>query len=440
MSRRPAPPSPRRAGLYVLAACSALASATAAESGRASGRDASFVGPVGADLSRVRSAWKSAGSVELLQARLVVRGQSLPLHLPAAATDETTPACATVLALSASNSVFSLSFEEAEPELRRDFPLASSLGVVEISRCGARKGALGHLSVQASSPRVVVSLLTLVGTAPGPSVMALLPHRQAGPPAAAPELGARPKLGPLPERLADKQRLRAAGRPSEIVDGLVETDPLGHGSLTLTLAAGCHTLDVLDASAEAGLTDVDARLIDLGGTTWALDASVAPDAALSLCLGEQKRLSLDVRGAAASEHVAFLRASWPLPDGLPTEWGPGVRGRLAEALRQNPSAAILGKPLTASLGVQGTTRLFASVEPGRCYVAAVAALDREPERLGLAGRAGGAISQTRTRPGRSNAAISVCATGPLLAVDVESVGAGVSWLASIWELEDGSGP
>jgi hypothetical protein len=424
----------------VFAACSALASTTVAQSGRASGQGASLSGPVGVELARVESAWKSAGSVELLQARLVVRGQSLPLVLPAAATDPKTPACATLLALSAAGSVFSLSFEETGPDQRRDFPLASSLGLVEISRCGARKAALAQISIQASSPRVVVSLLTLVGEAPGPSVLGVLPRRQAGQPASAPELGARPKLGPLPERLMDKQRLRAAGRPGEIVDGLVEMDALGHGSLALTLAAGCHTLDVLDASTEAGLTDVDARLIDLGGTTWALDASVAPDAALSVCLGEQKRLSLDVRGAAAGEQVAFLRASWPLPDGLPTEWGPSVRGRLAEALRQIPSAAVLGVPLTVSLGVQGTTRLVASVQPGRCYVAAVAALDREPERLGLAGRAGGSISQTRTRPGRSSAAISLCATGPLLAVDVESVGAGISWLGSIWELEDGSAP
>lgn len=443
MSRRRAAASARPRGhltLRALLVCCALTGVTAAESGRASGQGARFVGPVGADLSRVIELWEKQGPVDVLPPRLVARGQTLPLHLPAAATDGTTRACATVLALASTGTVFSLSFQESAADLRRDFPLASSLGVVEVSRCGVRKRALSSLTLEAGSPRAIVSLLVLVGDGPAPSIAAVLPHRQAGQPAAAPELGPRPKLGPLPERLMQKQRGRALSQPSELTDGLVETDELGHGSLALTLAAGCHTLDVLDASSEAGLTDVDARLIDLGGTTWAADASIAPDATLSLCLGEQKRLVLDVRGATAGAQVAFLRASWALPDGLPTEWGPTVRGRLAEALRQNPGAAVLGHPLAASLGVQGTSRLSVPAAPGQCYVAAVAALDRTPERLGLAARAGGAISQTRARPGRSHATISLCATGPLLSVDVESVGAGAGWLVAIWELDGRRAP
>lgn len=412
----------------------AIAVPAAADVPHASGRGAETSGPVGADLERARTAWTESGDLHALPPRLVVRGDAQALHLPPAAVDPTTPGCATLLALAKPTAVFSLAFTELAPDLRRDFPLASSLGLVEVSRCGARKAALAGLVVEAGSPRVVLSLLVQVGEAPAPSVARLLPRRQAGSPASAPDLGPRPELGPLPERLMAKHQARALARPSEIVDAELETDDFGHASHALTLSAGCHTLDVLDASSEAGLTDIDARLMDLGGSTWALDASVAPDAALALCLGEPKRLLLHVRGGGAREALAFLRASWPLPDGMPVEWGPTVRGRLAEALQNVPAGVELGRPVLASLGVQGATRLTTVVEPGRCYVAAVAATGRPPERLGLAGQAGGAASQSRQRADRTSTAITLCATGPRLSLDVDSIGAGASWLLSVWEL------
>lgn len=420
-----------RAALWVTACLSLPA---AAEPERAHGAGAMYAGEVGRELSHVEASWRSHGQVSVLAPRLVVRGASTELALPPAATDPRSSACATLLVLSSPNSVVSLTFGRSEPEARRDFPLTSTLGAVELTRCGARKAGLTSLVLEASSPRAVVSFLLVVGQAPTSSALTLLPNRQPGGHAPAPELGPRPRLGPVGPRLASKRRARASTGPGELVDGRLNADETGSIRHDLWLGAGCHVIDVLDAGADAGLADLDARLVDADAATWALDAGVAPEASLSTCVGEPRVLTLEVRGSAPNGELAFLRTSWPLPDGLPVEWGPRVRGRLAEALQKAPRTALGDLPIATALGVQGTTRVAVSVRPADCYVVAAAALDREPERLGLAVRAGGMISQSRARPGRASAAVTVCASGPELLVDVRSVGADAGFIVGVWEL------
>jgi len=433
--RAPRRRTPARARARLLFAfVGALSPLLAAEPERARGAGALRAGEVGRDLGLVEKAWTGHGELTILSPRLLVRGASLELPLPAAAVDGASASCATLLVLATKNSVFSLAFEPTSPALRGDFPLTSSLGLLEISRCGARKATLATAALEATSPRVVVSMLVLVGQAAPPTAVASLPERHAGDLGIAPELGPRPALGPLPERLAVKERALASSQPSAIVDDVLTTDEMGHARRTWSLAAGCHTLDVLDASEQAGLTDVDARMVSSDGEMWAVDTSVAPDASLSFCLGEPRLMTLDVRGGSPQSSLGVLQATWPLPEPLPAQWGARVRGRLADALREVPSRGLGTHPIHATLGVQGSTRLSVQVKPGACYVAAVAALDRPPERIGLAGRAGGVVSQTRARGERTSAAITVCATAPSLSIDVQSVGAGAGWLLAVWEL------
>jgi len=407
---------------------------------RAHGRGAVFAGEVGADLARVERAWRESGRVSVLRSRLVVRGASVPVALPAEALAVGTPSCATLLVLAAKNAVFSLTFAERGADARRDFPLSSSLGLIELSRCGPRKAALSGISIETGSPRAVISLLLVLGDAPAPSSASLLLGRQAGDTAEAPQLGPRPMASLHGDRKADKRRLRALEQPSELTDGVLSADSAGNATARITLAPGCHTLDVLDVGSEAGHPDVDARLVQADGETLALDASVSPDAALSFCLGEPSTLTLDVRGVSAEGPVAWVRSSWPLPEGLPVDWGPRARGRLAEALHAAGHSALSAHPIAKSLGVQGSTRLTAAVQPGSCYVAAVAALDRMPERLGLGLRAGGRTHQSRSRKGRSSAVVSACASGPVLTVEVDSLGAGASWILGLWEVESPGTP
>jgi len=410
----------------------------AAEPERAHGRGAIYEGAVGSDLSRVAESWRKTGTVIGLGPRLVTRGTRLDLGLPAPAIDASSSSCVTLLVLASPNAVFSLTFGHGDEDVRRDFPLESSVGLLEVARCGARKGALGRASVVSLSPRAVLSLFLVIGEAPAQSSRELLPERNAGAPAPAPELGPRPRLQPAAQRLASKRRARSLERPTALVEEELEADSAGGARRRLALAAGCHTFDVLEAGADTGQTDLDARLLGDDGTNLTLDDSTAPEARLLFCAGESKTVILDARGAEPGARLVGLHASWSLPDGLPAEWGPRVRGRLAEALHLEHFPLPPGRPSAASLGVQGTTRLLVPARPGACYVVVVAALGREPERLGLAARAGGRTSRTRARPGRSSASVSLCATGPLLRAEVQSIGAGADWIVGVWDIEQGA--
>lgn len=395
---------------------------------------------MGADLARVRAEWTKQARVWVLPPRLVTRGVSTPLALPEEATERAGDACTTVLALGAPHVVFSLAFDDPGEGLRRDFPLASSLGVIELVRCGARKATLAGLSVDTQSPRAVVSLLIAHGAAPAPSSLALLPHRHPGPVAPAPELGPRPMLAPISERIATARRIHLLAGAIEITEGIASSSPTGAARASLPLAAGCHTFEVLDASPEAGRADVDARILDRDGRPLVQDSTVTPDSSLSFCLGEPQTVVLEARGVDEGHEVAWVHAVWPLAESVPIEWGPRARGRLADALRSERHQALSARPLASSLGVQGQTRLATPVEPGHCYLAAVAALDRQPEQLGLAAHAGGRLSQARARGEQPSAAVTVCATGPLLTVEVQSRGAGASWILGVWEFERSAVP
>lgn len=409
----------------------------AAEPERAHGRGATYEGAVGSALSRVAESWSKAGTVSVLGPRLVTRGTRLDLGLPAPAIDPSSSSCVTLLVLASPSAVFSLTFGHGDEDVRRDFPLESSVGLLEVARCGARKAALGRGSVVSLSPRAVLSLLLVVGEAPAQSSRELLPERNAGAPAPAPELGPRPTLPPAAQRLASKRRARSLEGPRTLVEEELEADSAGDARQRLPLAAGCHTFDVLEAEAGTGQADLDARLLGDDGANLTVDDSTAPDARLLFCTGESKAVILDVRGAEPGARLVGLHASWPLPEGLPAEWGPRVRGRLAETLLLEHFPLPPSRPTAASLGVQGTTQLLVPARPGACYVVVVAALGRQPERLGLAARAGGRTSRTRARPGRSSASVSLCATGPTLRAEVQSIGAGADWIVGVWDIEQG---
>ena len=423
-----------RLGWMLIACLLASSRTSAAETERARGAGALFAGPVGEDLARAKAAWDKAGPVFTPSPRLLVRGTPTPLALPEVATDGSSSACATLLIIGGASTVFSLSFGQGPFESRPDLPLESSLGFLELARCGARKQPLAQAWIETLSPHAVVSFLVAIGDAPAESSLALLEHRQPGPIAPAPLLGPRPLMAPLSERLAAKKRAHARDLAQALSDGLLSVDDAGVAHRAFSLAAGCHAFEVLDASSTAGLADVDARVLDADGRTLAVDGSTAPDARVSLCLGEADKVTLDVRGAAAQSALAWIHASWTLPDGVPPEWGSRARGRLAETLHEGRWPALINRPIASSLGVQGTTTVAVSVLPGACYVLAVAALDRSPERLGLAAQAGGRMSQARARPSQHSASVAICASVPLLSVEVQSLGAGASWILGVWEI------
>ncbi len=317
-------------------------------------------------------------------------------------------------------------------------PLASRAGVAVLTDCGG-----GVLTVAPSARRVELEIAqgrgaievivaTHAGALPPPEVW--LAERAVGPVGAD---DASP--GALP--LAPQSARVARARRSAVVDGATTIVPLtlaasetGVGATVLSIGAGCHRIHVI-ADAREGDLDADARRHD-SGLLLQRDRSHAPDARLAFCLGETERVEIRFVGAPAKAKVTLVHASWGVPAGVPATWGPEVQAGLSWALFRRrvpqPSAA----PVFQWLGAAGSTVLPIAVEPGACYLAAVAIA----RGTASAGRLTAVLGHRQVFDDASDAVrsagITFCA-GPtddraLLVVDVRSRDAW--WVASLWRV------
>jgi hypothetical protein len=265
-----------------------------------------------------------------------------------------------------------------------------------------------------------------------------LVHRDPGPAAPLGLSGPRPVSSPLPSRAeALEQRARRQGARDVGARSLAAGRD-GGGVLPLRLAAGCHRIDVLGIPAPEGWprgVDLDAELVWVpDGRPAAQDRTDNADATLAFCTGEPRLARLQFSGTVPTSPVVVLSARWDLPRGLPGDWGPGPRARLAEAIGRHHRRDLPSAPVYSSLGVTGVTLLPIEVEPGACYLAALAAIRGEPAGMAIAVQAGNHRSEDNPGPGGTGTAVAFCAGREQRAsIDVEARGVGLVWLLGVWQ-------
>ncbi len=393
-------------------------------------------GALAHDVAALQLSWSAEAEVGRLEPRLLERGDRRPVFLPQAALDDETESCTTVAVLGARNLSFVLLFGSDESaSSRRAWPVPSSTGVAEVTRCGARKSLLEGLTVQMRSPRGLVEYLVAVSKEPPTPVVEVLPRRDPGPSQSATSVGPRPSLPSVPERIerAEARARREGAKSSQRITA--NADRTGRGFAALQLEPGCHRIDVLGPPGSEGDVDIDAELSTLSGDEeLTRDDSENGQATLRYCVGRGTRVRLAFGGAAGESDVSIVQSSWDLPDALPPEWGPVARGRLAMALGQDLLRALSASPIYSSLGVQGATLLPIEVEPGACYAVAVGSIRGDVMNLALGVDAVALRRENHSSNALEGVALTFCNRQSKRAtLEVQATGSGLAWLLGVWQ-------
>lgn len=381
---------------------------------------------MGQDLSQLRRALTDQLQSDVLRPRLVERGDIIPIAVPPWALDTARGNCTTLIVIAPVPTHFLL---HVHPWPGLPGTYASSAGAVQLTRCGRERASLVQVRLELRSPRAVVHTLAAVGEdAPRPLVDSL-PERDAGASAPAGEPGPELPHEPISERFRRFSLLaREAG--AESIDTRLLPAP---GYVRLSLRPGCYRL--MAASPQRG---APYALLLQGADEQEperVEASAQGDVTRELCTVRPRALSLsvDTRGAGVDRELAL--ASFPLPEGLPTRFGPQVAERLLEALGGSVAPKRLGPLVVSSLGAQGRTTLPRSLLPQRCYLAVAAAVHGQAVALSLAARAG-ATAASSTRDGDAPGPRVGFCTGrdAKVELDVEGRGLGLAWLLTVFEV------
>jgi hypothetical protein len=393
---------------------------------------------LGDDAARLTSVWREHGVVRRLPARLGERSAPSVIFLPVELLSGGPSSCISVAVMGPSSIHFTLRAVGGAyvPESVEDWPQASLAGLVQITRCGARKARLGALLVEMRSPRAVLEAVAVESRDPVPPATDVLRERDPGP--IAPLMGFGPPGAPPPiaERLAAAE-LRARQEDGlELQRDSIQSSPRGTGSVHRQVEAGCHRWEVLAEPGSDSSRGSDLGVIpELSAASGliALDRGDGYAATLSFCAGERTTAGFRFAGAASGAHVWLVASRTPLPDGLPEGWGSGGRARMAAVLRRH-QAKVSSLPIDQALGVQGPTLMPIAVEPGACYVAALTAVQGQAFTLALGARTGAVRAQNHSAFNADGTLISFCSRSESIAtIEAESRGAGLTWLFALWQ-------
>lgn len=415
-----------------------------------------------ADAERLVEKWsaKAGTTVERRPTLFLEQGRATPVRLsdPAKPSSAKPAACATVVLLAPRTSDVAFltdgtaasvapppqALPLGHPTVPRDETgvIRSRGGIATLSRCGKEQAAhpleAERLLVQSISPRTAVEVLVVRSPAPIEPADSLLPERAIGPSAPRGDTGRPLDPGPIADRLArvDK-RSREAGA-DRVARVTMRASANGGGTFVARLGEGCHTLDILadvPASPQRG-TDVDAEArVGEAGRLLGRDRGEAPDAHLELCLGESTEVEVAFMGASGAVEVSLVDARWPLPPGIPSEWGPEARGDIAAALRRRHAPQLPPEPIATVMGVQGETYVPFAVEPGQCYLAVAAFIRGEARSLRLAVEIGDRAPRDEIADRAEATVVAFCATTEdRAALRVGARGAQPWWLGLVWRV------
>ncbi|AKT39156.1 hypothetical protein [Chondromyces crocatus] len=314
----------------------------------------------------------------------------------------------------------------------------SVAGAARIDRCGPERDSLRLAVLQIEGPRAAIEVIVSDSTTLQEPLEAVFPERVFGPLAPRGDLGPALEPGPLAERVARAERRARADGATRFVKTETRSSVEGTGELALRLPEGCHRVEVMadvPSTLPRAATDVDAAIREEGaGRLLDRDRGEAADARLFACVGEPTLVEIPFVGTAGAVRVIVSDATWPIPSAVPAHHGARARGGFAAALRRRNAPAPVAAPLHEVVGIAGDTLVPLSVEPGRCYFAAVAVARGEARAL----RLGVEIGERALRddaPRADSAGAAFCAEAEdRVVVRVFSRGQSAWWALAVWPM------
>jgi hypothetical protein len=327
---------------------------------------------------------------------------------------------------------------------------ATSLaGVLELRRCGPSR-PIRHVIVTSDAGRGGLEVVVARAPSALPSLTSVIPERTGGALPPVPEAGALPVLPP-PEKRAELAEARAKRDGARIdAQTKLRAGDDGGGEAEIALDAGCHRVELFARDPRAGglsrrfKLDVDAELRvrddanPSSDRVLARDRTEAPDARLEACVGRRTRVNVVFAGAPPNGELTATLASWPLPQRLPSLWGPVPRSKMARVMFTRHVAIPADDPVFIGQGSSGTTPFPVPVETGGCYLAVVA-LTHGHARSFQIRTVVGARESTDERGAAEEAALSAfCVNAHETArVEVHARGTGVGWGLAVFRVKSG---
>lgn len=405
-------------------------------------------GPARADArevaERVAEQWRAAGGhVTALPTRFLFDDETVIVAVP---VDEAT-GCTHVALIGARGLSFRAKLSDATSD-----PLAPEIGgratslagVVELRRCGSSR-AVRHVVVTSDAGRGALEVVVARAPSALPSLASVVPERTGGALPPVPEAGALPALPP-PEKRAELAEGRAKREGARIDPRTpLHAGDDGGGEAELQLDAGCHRVELFardpraDRAGRRFRLDLDAELRDPGGErVLARDRTEAPDARLEACVGRTTRVNVVFAGAPPNGEVTTTTASWPLPQRLPSLWGPVTRSKMARVMFTRHIAVPAEDPVFLGQGSSGTTPFPIPVETGGCYFAVVALTHGHARSFQIRTMVG-ARESTDERGAAEEAAMSAfcVAAHETARVEVHARGTGVGWGLAVFRVKSG---
>lgn len=392
------------------------------------------------EVVRLERAWRGAGFEVRRPPPLFLEQSSTRLLGAGLGRASSTAACTTVAILGVRGADFSLTLPgdplpNGRPAGRR--AERSLAGLVTLTRCGAERHELAQAAIEMRSSRGALEVIVAEGAGPPPPAREALLERSVPLPRALVDPGRAKASEGLDTRLrwAEERARRDGATASERRE--VEPSDDGAGRTLVPLAAGCHRLELFAAQGpNDSVADVDADLRDATtNRVLARDRSDTPDAHLETCVGETTTALLRFSGAPGQAALALLDARWPLPKGLPEAAPTRAKAGMARALTTRRVPDPGGPPIATLLGSSGATYAHLELEPGGCYVAAVAVAQGEARSLGLSVRGPGFVAGDDALHGAEGASAAFCAPHPGRAqVTVEARGSGFGWMLALWRV------
>jgi hypothetical protein len=375
---------------------------------------------------RVAQAWREGGAYVVVdRTRFLNDDESAPVILPPLPAS---PAeCTTVVLLGARGLGFHANLSRGGPDEGVE-RIPSEAGALSFERCGDAMPR--RIAVTADSGRGAVELVVARSPRGVKPLREVLPERASGAAAPASEPGSLPVLS-TPAHRADLAEARARRDGATVATRATwGARASGGGSGADMLAPGCHVIELLapDPRATApdgrGKLDLDAEMRDASGDrVLARDRSDAPDARLSVCVGEDTAIQVAFVGAPSRAPVLEAHWSWPLPAHLPSAWGAEAVARMAHVLLTRRADQLPREPAVLLQGGPGLTPLAIRVQPGACYVALLAVTQGSARTITLRARVGTRESLDDRGPDENGGLVAFCAEASHAAViDVEAHG------------------
>lgn len=394
------------------------------------------VAGVAADADAVAARYGQSATVVRLQPRLYSSGGAVAVTLPLEFTLSPKVGCTTVVALGAVSTAFALAVpgEEDDDDEQGDQIASSVAGLAQLTRCGAGRAELAELTLEVRSPHAVVEWIVARSPAPLPLARTLLPNRDPGNVLPLTRPGPPPSPGPVANRVLRLESRLAREQSVDVERKLATADASGAGRLLIELAPGCHRMTVFGAPdpADPDFHDIDAELAWSSGGVASVDRTESPDALLIACTAERELGILAYAGAGKGGSVIVVHAHSELPRAVPPRWGV-ARARVARTLLDRHVPEPASPPIYESLGVAGITVLPIELEPGQCYLAAVASLQGDIKLLALNAVASGPAAQAHVDDTDQAALVTFCAGAATRGkLEVEVHGASPIWIAAVW--------